>query len=349
VQAVPGPQLVGHGREATIGLPGGAAARANVEPVPGEMRLQRSQPRHRSITGAGKHDLPDLRRGPLRPLELEPERRLKNPRRRARRHHTRLGDQRCKPTPAIGSDPLNQRPARHSDQPTTGANVLPSSEQADEPAALGHRQTGIGGLPDQRIPKQPDLTTTALIHPCSSPGALVHERPSSQLTAPPPRRNLVLPSSPPTDNLVTIRHIRPKTESQHPRPRGEPDRLQRIRHPAAGRPQQPELRIQPHRPSRELRTDLLSALSEPARPVTDRVRRHRQPRSDPSIAPRPRPSPRPPPRSPQLRLGAAAARCPATAHACPHTPTPRPQPPITNRRSQHPRPRVPPRPKNPAT
>jgi hypothetical protein len=72
VQTVPGPQLVAHpGFEAAIDLARRPAVRADVQSLAGEVGLHRPQPRHMvTLAGGGEHDLPHLRRGPLRPLTL---------------------------------------------------------------------------------------------------------------------------------------------------------------------------------------------------------------------------------------------------------------------------------------
>ena len=72
VQPVPGPQLVAlGGLEATIDLSRPAAVRADIQPLARKVRLQRPQPRQLTHRDGGEHDLPDLRRGPLRPLPLQ--------------------------------------------------------------------------------------------------------------------------------------------------------------------------------------------------------------------------------------------------------------------------------------
>ena len=126
MQAVPGPQLVARaGFEAAIDLPRRPSVRANVQPLAREMRLQRPQPRHMvTLAGGGEHDLPDLRRGPLRPLPLQLERQLEHPGRRAQRDNARLGNERLEPTMAIRADPLIQRAARDPDQPPVRPDML---------------------------------------------------------------------------------------------------------------------------------------------------------------------------------------------------------------------------------
>ena len=124
MQPVPGPQLVAdRGLETAIDLPGRAAVRADVEPLAREMPLQRPQPRHGPVA-RGEHDLPHLRRGPLRPLPLQPERQLEHPGRRMRKHNARLGNERVEPAQTVRADPLIQRAARDPDQSPVRADML---------------------------------------------------------------------------------------------------------------------------------------------------------------------------------------------------------------------------------
>jgi hypothetical protein len=87
--------------------------------------------------------LPDLRRGPLRPLMLEIERQLEHLARRPRRDHPRPRDQRLKPAMAIRPDPSVKRRATDPDQPAIGRDVLLLGQSADQPAALGLRQRRV--------------------------------------------------------------------------------------------------------------------------------------------------------------------------------------------------------------
>ena len=138
VQPIPGPQLVAHRRlEATIDLPRRAAVRTDVQPFTREVRLQR--PQARSGPAGGEHDLADLRRGPLRPLALEPERKLEQLGRCARRDNPRPGNERFEPAPAVIANPPVQRPARDPHQPTIGTQVLTLGERAGQSAALRFR------------------------------------------------------------------------------------------------------------------------------------------------------------------------------------------------------------------
>jgi hypothetical protein len=167
VQPVAGPQLVPHGGfEATVDLPLRAAVRADVQPLPRQVRLQRPQPRHllHAAGGGGEHDLSDLRRGPLRPLPLQLERELQHPGRRARHHNPRRRDERVEPAQAIRANPPIQRAARNPNQPAVRPDMLPAGERPDQPAALRLREPLVSRIPNQRIPKQADLPATILIH-----------------------------------------------------------------------------------------------------------------------------------------------------------------------------------------
>lgn len=138
MQPVTGPQLVPDRRfEAAIDLPRRATVRADVQPLAREMRLQRPLPGN-TITagGAGEHDLPHLRRGPLRPLQLQLERELEHPGRRAQPNTTRLRHESVEPATTIRPDPLIQRAARNPDRPTIRADVIALSERADQPTTL---------------------------------------------------------------------------------------------------------------------------------------------------------------------------------------------------------------------
>ena len=118
------------GLEAAIDLPRRSTVRADVEPLPGEMRLQRPQPR--SATAGGEHDLPDLRRGPLPPLALERERELELEKlgRCARHDNARLGNERLEPTMTVRAQPPVQRAPRDSDEPDRTPFIGPPAVRA---------------------------------------------------------------------------------------------------------------------------------------------------------------------------------------------------------------------------
>ena len=189
------------------------------------MRLQR--PQARSGPAGGEHDLADLRRGPLRPLALQRERQLQRLGRRARRDHPRPGNERFEPAPAVVADPAVKRPARDSDQPAVRADMLTLAQRADQPAALRFRQAGIGGVADQRVPEQPDLPATVFIHAVSQRS---RSRARDRLSSPHRREGGVRVAQ----QHAARQHARDppritRTEPQHPRPRSDRDRLQRIR------------------------------------------------------------------------------------------------------------------------
>jgi hypothetical protein len=95
------------------------------------------KPRHQIHVARGsEHDLPDLRRGPLRTLTLERERQLQRLRRRARRDHPRLENKRLEPAVAIRADPPIQRGASDPDDRAVRADMLTLTQGADQPAAL---------------------------------------------------------------------------------------------------------------------------------------------------------------------------------------------------------------------
>ncbi len=166
------------------------------------MRLQRPQPR-RGPTRC-EHDLPDLRRSPLHALTLQSERQLQQLARRARRHHPRPGNQRLEAAPAVRADPLIKRAARNSDQPAIGPNMLTASERANQPATLSLRDRRIGGIPDQRVPEQPDLPTTLLIHSFSQRSPARARTLSAHRTR--GKGELVLHNNRPPDNTEATRH-----------------------------------------------------------------------------------------------------------------------------------------------
>jgi hypothetical protein len=91
--------------------------------------------RRRALT-RGNHDLMHLRRGPLRPLALEPERQLDDPGRRARHHDPRARAQRLKPARTVCANPVSHRRATDPDKPPAWAELLTADKQADQPASV---------------------------------------------------------------------------------------------------------------------------------------------------------------------------------------------------------------------
>ena len=135
MEPIPGPQVVTHrGLEPAVDLVRGTAVRADVQPRPGQMGLQRAD-RWWTLTRR-EHDLMHLRRGPLRPLPLQSERELQHPGRRARHHDPRLGHQRLKPVLTVRADPVIQRRATNPNKSPVRAEMLSLSKRADQPAPL---------------------------------------------------------------------------------------------------------------------------------------------------------------------------------------------------------------------
>ena len=94
-----------------------------------------------------------------RGLALERGRQLQHRGGRARLGVPRGGHQRVEPTPAPGQDPPVDRDPRELHALPERAGVLGGSELADQPTTLTGTQFGVGGLTDQGIAEQPDLTS----------------------------------------------------------------------------------------------------------------------------------------------------------------------------------------------
>ena len=212
-----------------------------------------------------------------------------------------------------------QRRAADPDQPPVRARHAPA-QPARGPAGRARPSTDPG-----RRRRGSTRTGTA-----RSPGDGPHPLPvlpalaftsagPSQLTAPPARGNSCCQQHPPDSTRGDPPRIA-RPEPQHPRPRRDRDRLQRVRDAAPGRQHRPELRIQRDRPAREMRPDPLSPLGEPPQPATHRVRRAPPTAQRSADTPRRRPSPRSPRRSPPPRPAGATTPHPAAARACPRTP-----------------------------
>ena len=269
------------GLEATIDLSGRAAVRADVQPLRARGASATSATPALAHRRAGEHDLPDLRRGPLRPLPLQRERQLQHPapacaapRPEAgeRAPRTRHGGTRGPTHPASPRATRTSRPSG----PTCSRSA---SARTSRPRSAFDRRR-VGRVADQRVAEQADLPATLLLHLGCPPGARAtsergtfsaHHAPVARVSccAQQPARR-ARDDDPP-------RIARP--EPQHPRPSRDRDRLQRIRDAAPRRHDRPELRIQRDRASREMRPDQLCPLSEPAQPATNRVRVHPEPRA----------------------------------------------------------------------
>src|SRR5450432_412676 len=207
VQAVACPQLIPRGGlEPAVDLPRRAAISPDVQPRPGEMGLQRPQPRHTvTVPGGGEHDLVDLRRSPLRPFALDRERQLERLGRRADRDELRSRNERVKPTVPVCADPSPQRRATDPDQPTVRPDMLTIRQRAQQPATLRLRQTRIGSVTDQRVPEQADFPAAVLVHQCLPLFSLI-ERGTLSTHLTPSKGRFVLPSSRPPENRDAISH-----------------------------------------------------------------------------------------------------------------------------------------------
>jgi hypothetical protein len=253
-----------------------------VESQPHEVALDGPRRGHPPgvITGGklGGDQLTDVGCGPPGMLTLEPHRQLQQLLIRQRRAGPQLGDQPVEPLTTPGTDPTVDGRTRDAHQLPVRAAMLPQRQLTYQPATLTRAQPLIGGLTDQRITEQADLTATFVFHPDSSLPVTAAE--PSRLRRRWEGRARVA-QQPPTAH----RRHKPPQRHRTARPTGRRHRGQRIPSRCAGRLDPRQTCIQRQRPTSEMRPDPLPTSDEPAKPAPHRRAWQPQLSSDPPPAP----------------------------------------------------------------
>ncbi len=160
VQRVAGPQVV-----RAFGLepperPGRCPVGSGVEPQPGEQALHRAP--GGAIALGGADDLGHLRGRAFRDLALEAFGHLELGERGDRLAVAGVGGQRLEATETIGADPTVDGVAGHPHPAPARPGVITPGQITHQLAPLRSAERRVGGVADQRVAEQGDLSLTVL-------------------------------------------------------------------------------------------------------------------------------------------------------------------------------------------